>query len=104
MTKQDTFHCDFGGGVSCTVKLDVAAFQKHKAVADVLKIEWEGERSLQILPQYVEWMHDVLMHVSERINGRILYAFPGTDGTGFRYYAYYPEGRYERFIPPTKQT
>ena len=83
-----------------TVRVKYSSLEKGKGINEVLTFEWDGKPTAKILPQYIAWMHTVLSQVAQRINKKILYAFPATDGRRFQYFGYHPDGRHERL--PTR--
>ena len=102
MSDETTFHAGFEGA-SVTIKLDYAAFQKRKNIADVLNAKWDGQPTPKIFPQYISWMHTVMAQVAQRINEDVCYAYPPSPGGRPQFYIYHRDGTYERFQPPQQR-
>lgn len=89
------FSCDFGGGISCSLSVNVAEFKRTKDFGKAQDIKWSQKPTAAILPVYNEWMKTVLCQVADAVDGKILYALPGINGKGtVEVWIYEPRGKY----------
>ncbi len=89
------FSCDFGGGISCSLSVNVTEFKRTKDFGKAQDIKWSQKPTAAILPVYNEWMKTVLCQVADAVEGKILYALPGIKGKGtVEVWIYEPRGKY----------
>jgi len=58
--KSHTAYCDFGNGVSCTVTYEISEDKRMRPT-----VQWVGQRTPQMFPVYMEWIHSVNSIISK---------------------------------------
>jgi hypothetical protein len=95
MHKTLKFHCDFGGGTTVTINVDVATYRRSQGQDIVQKVEWQGNLAEEIFPRYLEWMHTVNTEIAKAIDRKYMYAF-NARRMDEEIWIYYPDGYRER--------
>lgn len=87
------FSCDFGDGMTCTMKVDVKKLRKRSSGAQIST--WTKKPTAAVLPDYHKWMHTVNCKIADAINGNHLYGVKIPNGQ-MEFWMYRPGGKYEK--------
>jgi hypothetical protein len=60
------FYCDFGGGTTCLVTLDLVEYRRDPKNLRP-KTKWVGERTDEMFPKYQAWIHTVNRRIAETV-------------------------------------
>lgn len=93
------FSCDFGNGISCTIRADMEKL-RNKA-QDFQTHEWSSKPTPTMFPAYCQWMHSVNCQLADAVPGKFLYALKLLDGS-FEMWLYEPGGNYKKLPAPSR--
>lgn len=93
------FSCDFGGGVSCTIRADMDKLRKK--AQDFQVHEWTGKPTRETFSAYCRWIHTVNCQLADAVPGKFLYALKLLDGT-FEMWLYEPRGKHKKLPAPSR--
>ena len=86
------FFCDFGSGASCTITLDLVQYRRDpKSLSP--KTEWTGDRTEEMFPTYLSWIHTVNGIISKAIQSDHTYVIQTWfEPPHWQFWLYHPDG------------
>jgi hypothetical protein len=93
MNQLHRFHCDFGEA-TCTIEFDAADYRRGDQKSIRPQVKWEGLRTAEMFPQFLEWIHTVNATISKAINHRHVYVVQDwlSEPPHWEVWIYYPDG------------
>jgi len=89
-----TFTCNFGKGVSCTIR--VAETPPEQGKTHIQKFEWSQKPTLKVIRPYVAWINSVNQQLANEWRIKIMHVFqirPSRSPENLEIWTYEPNGR-----------